>query len=89
MKDIKALTETLYDMEIKTTEEQLEVVREMMDTNMDQILLLAQENGFATTEEPLSVEEVVALSAYIGLEDLGSSASLGILRKVKEAIEIH
>ena len=76
-------------MEIKTTEEQLEVVREMMDTNMDQILLLAQENGFATTEEPLSVEEVVALSAYIGLEDLGSSASLGILRKVKEAIEIH
>ena len=89
MKDIKALTETLYDMEIKTTEEQLEVVREMMDTNMDQILLLAQENGFATTEEPLSVEEVVALSAYIGLEDGGSSASLGILRKVKEAIEIH
>ena len=89
MKDIKVLTETLYDMEIKTTEEQLEVVREMMDTNMDQILLLAQENGFATTEEPLSVEEVVALSAYIGLEDLGSSASLGILRKVKEAIEIH
>jgi hypothetical protein len=89
MKDIKVLTETLSDMEIKTTEEQLEVVREMMDTNMDQILLLAQENGFATTEEPLSVEEVVALSAYIGLEDLGSSASLGILRKVKEAIEIH
>ena len=89
MKDIKVLVNTLADMKIHTTDEQLENIQEMMDANMDQILLLAQENGFSTTEESLSIEEVIALSAFIGLEEIGADASLGILREVKQAIEIH